>query len=235
MTKSRRNSTIGVFVLFCAAALGGPSPAWATPRSAVTAIEVTAAPNPTHIPLKVGSLSSAIALGLTVGPGATAGELAGSAESAGKDATLTQRVADRELRLGDEFAKAIEEALKKKGLNAFLAGSPVAGQTATARVSVSIEEAGYERRVWGKIGPKLTVRARLYEASSGDRLWGDTYVYDMYAQTLGWTMVRPPEEYGFDEPEDVLAHPDVVVAGLRTGVHMIADHIAEDIVADLDD
>jgi hypothetical protein len=119
----------------------------------VEAIEVTAAPNPTHIPLKVGSLSSAIALGLAVGPGATAGERAGSAESTGKDATLTECVADRELRLGDEFAKAI--------------GSSVAGQTPTARIGISIEEAGYERRVWGKIGPKLTVKARSYEAQSG--------------------------------------------------------------------
>lgn len=116
-----------------------------------------------------------------------------------------------------------------------MASSTGAGQTPTARVGISIEEAGYERRVWGKIGPKLTVRARLYEASSGDRLWGDTYVYDRSAQTLGWTMLRPPEEYGFDEPEDVLAHPDVVVAGLRTGVRMIADQIAEDIASDLDD
>jgi len=207
-------------------------PGYAIPRSSVTNVEVTAPPNPTHIPLKVGDFASAIALGLVMGPGATAGELAGSAEATGADPKLTQSASGQNLRIGDELALAMESALKQKGLNAFAVGTGV--QPPTARIVLIIEEAGYERRVWGKIGPKLTVRVRLLDAASGDRLWGDTYKYDMVAQTIGWTMLRPPEEFGFDEPEDVLAHPDVVVAGLRTGIRMIADRAAEDIVGELD-
>jgi hypothetical protein len=233
MISLRRHVLYWTLALLCALTIASAAPSRATPRSAVGAIEVTAPPNPTHIPLKVGNLSTAIALGLAVGPGATSGELAGSAEASGKDTSLSARAAERDLRLGDEFALAIEGALKAKGLNAFLAG--VAGQSPTARLTIEIMEAGYERRAWGKIGPKLTVRARVYDAKSGDRLWGDTYKYDMYAQTLGWTMLRPPEEYGFDEAEDVLAHPDVAIAGLRKGVQMIADEIAKDVVEDLDD
>ena len=208
------------------------APGHAIPRSSVASIEVTAPPNPTHIPLKVGDFASAIALGLVVGPGATAGELAGSAETSGADPKLSQRLNGEDLRIGDELAQAMETALKQKGLNAFGAGGNA--QQPTARIVLIIEEAGYERRVWGKIGPKLTVRVRLLDATSGDRLWGDTYKYDMVAQTIGWTMLRPPAEFGFDEPEDVLAHPDIVVAGLRTGIRMIADRAAEDIAGELD-
>ena len=108
-------------------------------------------------------------------------------------------------------------------------------QAPTARLELIIEKAGYERRVWGKIGPKLTVRVRVYEAASNDRAFADTYKYDMSAQTIGWTMLRPPEAFGFDEPEEVPAHPEVVVAGLRKGIEMIAERAAEDIVRELED
>src|SRR6185437_2511500 len=107
-------------------------------------------------------------------------------------------------------------------------------QQPTAKVAFIVEEAGYERRVWGKIGPKLTVRVRLLDAASNDRLWGDTYKYDMVAMTIGWTMLRPPEQYGFDEPADVLAHPDLAVEGLRTGIRMIADRAADDLIGEID-
>src|SRR3954462_3443322 len=83
------------------------APAHAVPPSAVASIEVTAPPNPTHIGLRVGDFGSAIALGLVVGPGATAGELAGSAEASGADPKLTERMAQQNLRIGDELAQAM--------------------------------------------------------------------------------------------------------------------------------
>lgn len=205
----------------------------AAPRTALSVVEVAPPPNPTHIPLRVGNLSSAIALGIVVGPGATAGELAGSAASSGRDPKLSQRMAEQNLRIGDELALAMEASLRRHAFNAFVTGA--SAQAPTARVVFEIEEAAYERRVWGKIGPKLTVRVRVFDTATGDRLFADTYTYDMYAQTIGWTMLRPPPEYGFEEPEEVLAHPEIVAAGFRTGIRMIADRAADDIVDELDD
>ena len=235
MNNSRRRALAIRFVLSCAAALAVAAPGHAMPRSVMAAIEATAPPNPEHIPLKVGDFGSAIALGLIVGPGATAGELAGSAEASGKDPKLSERLAGQKLLIGDALAQAMVGALKKRGFNAFSKGGAAQPQPPTARLELIIEEAGYERRVWGKIGPKLTVRVRVYEAASNDRVFADTYKYDMSAQTIGWTMLRPPEEFGFDEPEEVLAHPEVVVAGLRKGIEMIAERAAEDIVGEMED
>jgi hypothetical protein len=233
MTESIRDSL--VFGLALIALLIQGTTVHAMPRSSLASIHVVAPENPTHIPLRVGSLSSAIALGLTAGPGATAGELAGSAGASGRDTKLTESVAGKNLRMGDELAKAIADALQRKGFGAAVATSGQQPQSPTARLTASIEEAAYERRAWGKIGPKLVVQVRVHDVASGDRLFADTYKYDMYAQTIGWTILRPPPEYGFEEAEEVTAHPEIVVAGFRTGFQMIADRVADDIVSELDD
>lgn len=232
MSHTRRFARISRLTLLIFSAAFS-APADAAPRALLNAIEVTAPANPTHLPLKVGNFGSAIALGLFVGPGATAGELAGSAEASGRATKLTESLAGQNLRVGDELAQAMEAALKQRSFNAFAAGA--SQQPPSVRIVFEIEECGYERRVWGKIGPKLTVRVRVFDITNNDRVFGDTYKYDMYAQTLGWTMLRPPEEYGFEDADSVLAHPDVVAAGIRTGIRMIAERAAEDIVGEFDD
>ena len=208
--------------------------ALAYPASVLASVDVEAPENPAQIPLRVGNLSSAIAMGLVAGPGATSGVLAGSATASGRDTRLSENAASQNLRVADELAAAICDALKRKGFNAQPRSNAAQAQPATARITFTIEEVAYERRAWGKIGPKLTVRVRAYESPSDDRIFSDTYKYDMYAQTLGWTMLRPPEQYGFDEADDVLAHPDVAIAGLRTGITMIADRLVDDFLADVD-
>lgn len=203
----------------------------AYPASSLASIQVVAPPNPTHITLKDGDAVTAIALGVLFGPGATAGDLVGSAKESGRDPSLSQKMAEQNLRIGDELAQAMESALKQRGYNASVAAVP---QSPTTRIVFIIEEAGYERRVWGKVGPKLTVRVRLLDAVSGSNLWRDTYKYDLVAMTIGWTMLRPPEQYGFKEPGDVLAQPGLAVEGLRTGIRMIADRAASDMLEDVD-
>ena len=137
-----RRHVLGSALAFLGIAFLAVSPGYAIPRSSVTSIEVTAPSNPAHIPLKVGDFASAIALGLLVGPGATAGELAGSAEASGADPKLSQNMSGQNLRIGDELAQAMEVALKQKGLNAFASGG---SQPPTAKIVFIIEEAAYER------------------------------------------------------------------------------------------
>lgn len=215
------------------AAAAAPSYTAARAESAPSSVQIDVIPteNPDKIPLRVGNLGSAILLGLAIGPGAASGELAGSAASSGKANTLSERVAPYNLRMADEFAAAMAKALQQHGVDAAVQGS--AARAATMRLTYSFEEVAYERRARGKIGPKMVVRIRVRDAASDDRLFGDTYMYDMYAQTIGYTILRPPEEVGFDEADEVLAHPDRVVEGFRIGFKLIAEEAAKDIVEEL--
>jgi hypothetical protein len=195
-------------------------PAYAIPLAAVANIEVTAPPNPTSLDLRDGNTESVVAIG---GSALDASTSADASVAAGSPSRL---------HIGDELAQAMAAALKEHGLN--VSAPATAPQSQTAKVAFVIEEAGYERRVWGKIGPKLTVRVRLLDAGSGDRLWGDTYKYDRAAMTIGWTMLRPPDQYAFESMDDVTAHPETVTEGLRTGIRMIAERAAEDLIGEID-
>lgn len=218
-------------LMFAAVIVLGSNTAHADTPATPIHIDVMPTANPDQIPLRVGNLGSAILLGLAFGPGATSGELAGSANASGRATTLSERVAPFNLRMGEEFASAMATALQQRGVDAAVQGS--AARAPTMRLTFSFEEIAYERRVWGKIGPKMVVRIRVRDAASDDRLFGDTYMYDMYAQTIGYTILRPPEEVGFEDSDQVLAHPDRVVEGFRIGFRMIAEEAAKDIVEEL--
>jgi hypothetical protein len=79
------------------------------------------------------------------------------------------------------------------------------------------------------------IRFRLFDATSRDKLLGNTYIYDLYAKTIGWSVVRPPEEFGLDKPDDLQARPDVILSAMRKGIDLIASQIATDILADVEE
>ena len=139
--------------------------------------------NPVHYGLAVGDVWLAITLGAVVGPGATAGELAGSSVTSGRATALDQALASQPLMLGDELGRAVEEALKQDGYDVaqpsvkrgsradILSDLRSSAPDADAALILTIDKNTYERRVWGKIGPHLVVTARLTDASSGRQLF----------------------------------------------------------------
>jgi len=205
-------------------ALVSPMSAKATPRAAIAVVEVLGAGNPDHVALRDGTFSGEIAIGAAV---------ATSTGNAAADPNLKARAALQTLRLGDELAAAVQKALAAKGVPAYIAGE-ASHPWPTSSLQLTIDDTRYERRGEGKIGPNLVVRFRLYDATSRDKLLGNTYIYDLYAKTLGWSVVRPPDEFGLDKPEDLQTKPDVVLAALHKGVDMIAAQIASDILADVE-
>ena len=215
-------SGLGLAVVL--AAQLSPVPALATPRAAVAVVEVLGAGNPDHVALRDGTFSDEIAIGAAV---------AAMSDAATKDPKLDERAQLQKLKLGDELAIAVQKALVAKGMTAYIAGDS-SHPWPTSSLQLSIDDTRYERRGEGKIGPNLVIRFRLYDATSRDKLLGNTYVYDLYAKTIGWSVVRPPEAFGFDKTEDLRAHPDVILSALRKGVDMIAGQIASDIMADVE-
>lgn len=202
-----------------AATLGVAQPAVATPRAAIAVVEVMGPPNPETISLRDGTFSTEIAIGAAAGAGSTPA-----------DPSKLQN-----LKLGDELGVAVQKAFAAKGVVAYLTGADP-HPWPTSSLQISIDDARYERRLEeNKIGPNLLVRFRLYDGTTRDRLVGDTYMYDMYAQTIGRTILRPPAEFGFDKPEELQAHPEVILAALRKGIDMIAQQIVADIMADIDE
>ncbi|MEQ1753303.1 MAG: hypothetical protein ABL973_04140 [Micropepsaceae bacterium] len=214
MTTARIQGIVGAFVVM-AAALGAAAPSYATPRAALAVVEVLAPGNPEQVEVRDGTFSTEIAIG-------------GAATTPADQAKL------QNLKLGDELAVAVQKALIAKGLSAYVTGTDP-HPWPTSSLQLSIDDTRYERRLEGKIGPNLLIRFRLYDATSRDKLASDTYTYDMYAKTIGRTILRPPEEFGFDKPEDLTAHPEVVLAAMRRGLDMIAAQIATDILADMDE
>jgi hypothetical protein len=210
---------IGLALAAMAAMLTLVTPVVATPRAAIAVVEVMGPPNPETIALRDGKFSSDIAIGAAAGAGSTPA-----------DPSKLQN-----LKLGDELGLAVQKAFAAKGVVAYLTGADP-HPWPTSALQISIDDARYERRLEeSKIGPNLLVRFRLYDGTTRDRLAGDTYMYDMYAQTIGRTILRPPEEFGFDKKEDLQAHPEVMLAALRKGIDMIAQQIVTDILADIDD
>ncbi|MDZ4738702.1 MAG: hypothetical protein SGJ03_02225 [Alphaproteobacteria bacterium] len=205
--------------LTLAAILGVAQPAAATPRAAIAVVEVMGPPNPETISLRDGKFSSEIAIGAAAGAGSTPA-----------DPSNLQN-----LKLGDELGVAIQKAFAAKGVVAYLTGADP-HPWPTSSLQISIDDARYERRLEeSKIGPNLLVRFRLYDGTTRDRLIGDTYMYDMYAKTIGRTILRPPAEFGFDKSEELQAHPEIILAALRKGIDMIAQQIVTDIMADIDE
>lgn len=185
-------------------------------------IAVVGPANPTDYGLAVGNLGTAVAIGLAgVGGGAAGGMLAGSLASSGRASTLTDALASQNLRLGDELNTAVEAALKQDDYDIIPQGD--AQSTVDATLTLEIQQSKYERRVWGKIGPHVVIVATLADATSGRKLFARIYWYDMYSANLGLNKIlRPDDKYGFDNAEDVLAHPDIAAAGFRAIIPMIA-------------
>lgn len=209
---------IGLTLAAMATMLAVAQPAVATPRAAIAVVEVMGPPNPETLSLRDGSFSSEIAIGAAAVTGSTPA-----------DPSKLQN-----LKLGDELGLAIQKAFAVKSVVAYLTGAdPHPSPTST--LQISIDDARYERRLEeNKIAPNLLVRFRLYDGTTRDRLIGDTYMYDMYANTIGRTNLRPPAEFAFDKPQDLQAHPEIILAGFRKGIDMIAQQIVTDILADID-
>jgi hypothetical protein len=221
MAQVQMQSAIGLAFAATAAWLGATMPSLATPRAAIAVVEVLGPGNPEQVAVRDGTFSTEISIG--------------AAQGASKDQKLTDQAALQQLKLGDELAVAVQSAFKAKGVVAYIAGADP-HPWPTSSLQLSIDDTRYERRLEEhKIGPNLLIRYRLYDATSRDRLIGDTYIYDMYAKTLGRSILRPPAEFTFDKPEDLKAHPEVILAALRKGIDMIAEQIVTDIMADIDE
>lgn len=182
------------------------TPALAGVPVTVNRIAIIGPENPTEIRLEVGGWASAI--GVAMG-GAVGGALAASKEN-GQMPILA------DFRLGDEMKTAITKALEEDGYTI------VPEDQADAVLILKMGDCKYVRRVWGLIGPRITMESELRDRLTGKRLFSRDYKYDMH--TLGMTgQLTPEDKYGFDTIEDVQAHPDVVAAGLRAALPMIAE------------
>jgi len=207
---------------------------------AIRQIALAGPANPAQYNLAVGDLGGAIMMGTAVGAGAAAGTLAGSMTDREKAPTFTAAMAAQHLALGDELAAAISQALSGNGYavhriaparrrpEALLDGNAELTAGDDALLDLAIEKSTYERRVWGKIGPSLTIRLRLTEAHTARVLLQKTYRYDLYSATIGYTILRPPPEYGFADAADVMADPPRAAAGFRAVIPLVvADLVAQ--------
>jgi hypothetical protein len=194
---------------------------------AIKSIAIEATANPTHFGLAVGDVGTAIAEGVAIGPGASAGILAGSLAGSAKAETLTDVLAPQNLRLGDELPEAVGSALKRDGYDIGML-KPMAIATSDAVLDLQFFESTYERHVWGKIGSHLVIATTLRDRISRRKLFYRIYRYDMHMISIPPTLgLTPKDEYGFDEPDQVLTHPDIVAAGFRAAIPMIAADIAQ--------
>lgn len=179
--------------------------------------------NPTHYRLSVGDVASSVALGLAFGPAAAAGNLQGSLKDSGDQTNLDKAVAPRNLAFGDEMVQAARAVVEGDGY------SVVDGGTADATLTFDIQDISYERRVWGQIGPHVVVEVTLVDSATHDTLFSHIYWYDMHGiGSFGrLTLLDPDEKYGFDDQSEVLAHPEIVIAGFRAMIPMMLDDLAQ--------
>ena len=206
----------------------------ASPRSvsnndlqAIKSVTIIGPQNPDHIGLGVGDLGSAVAAGTGIGPGAAAGVLGGSVAGSEKQPYLTEALRPQGLRLGDEISAAAFATLRQQGYEVRMPESAGA-ESSDAVLDLRIDQIAYERRVWGLIGPKLALDVKLTERASGRTLFYQIYLYDLHTISLGPSLgLTPDEKYGFERPEDVLSHPEVVVAGFRAAIPMIMSHLGQ--------
>jgi hypothetical protein len=203
------------FVLFAVAisllaTSTGPS-AWAAVPANITRIAIVGPDNPTEIKLDVGGWTSAI--GIAMG-GAVGGAMASARQ---KD----QMPILEDFKLGDQMHTAIATSLEEIGYTVVPAGDA----EPDAVLTLTLADCKYVRRVWGLIGPRITMDAELKDRATGKSLFSRSYKYDMH--TLGLTgQLTPEDKYGYKNIEDVRAHPEVVAAGLRAAIPMIAADLA---------
>lgn len=188
--------------------------------------------NPARYNLVQGSFSDS-GLSGAAGVGAVAGTLAGSMNDQTNAQNFTAAMQAQNLALGDELARAVRDGLAANGydiaqikqqrrkstelLDSYAGIDPAAD----AVLDIAIEQSTYERRVWGKIGPSLTINARLVDPRTSRRLLQRTYRYDFSSATIGYTILRPPSRYGFDTISDVMANPQLAAEGFRAVIPMI--------------
>jgi hypothetical protein len=163
--------------------------------------------------------------------GLWAGEFLGDLndyQKAAKENELTVALAQQNLLLGDEINAAMKAALTQSGISV-APDANGAYPPGSAKLAIEIEKSTYERRRWGPVGPHLVIHVKLTDATSKRSLFSRTYVYDFYSLTLTYEILRPEEKYGFEEPEDVLKHPDVAAAGFRAAIPMLVDDVVKEI------
>jgi hypothetical protein len=220
----------GFALLVAACATQNISPA---DMQSVHRIVIAGPENPVRYNLVQGDPTGAGGIGGAAGIGAIAGATAGSMNNQTNAPSFTAAMLQQNLALGDELARAIRDGLVANGYETGSVKPPrrkatdlldsYAGMDSAADtiLDIAIEQSTYERRVWGKIGPSLTIHARLVDAKSERRLLQRTYRYDFSAATIGYTLLRPPPEFGFDTMADVMADPARAAAGFRAAIPMI--------------
>ncbi len=220
----------GLALLVAACASQNISPA---DVQSVRRIVIASPENPVRYNLVQGDPTGAGGIAGAAGVGALAGSIAGSMNNQTNAPSFTAAMMQQNLALGDELARAIRDGLAANGYEIgsvkpqrrkatdLLDSYAGMDSAADAILDIAIEQSTYERRVWGKIGPSLTIHARLVDAKSERRLMQRTYRYDFSAATVGYTLLRPPPEFGFDAIADVMADPARAAAGFRAAIPMI--------------
>lgn len=234
MHKVRRFAFLGITFLLAACASQNMRPEDA---QAIKRILIAGPENPAQYILVKGDISGAVGMGVAIGAPAAAGVLAGSMHDRQHAHSFTEAMKQQNLALGDELAAALENGLTQSGYDVAKAHphrrSPAALMESYAGLNapfdavldLAIEHNSYERRAWGKIGPSLTIQARLVDPRTARALMQRTYRYDPYAATIGYTILRPPAEYGFDDIPDVMADPAKAAAGFRAVIPMIVQDV----------
>ncbi|MEK9970425.1 MAG: hypothetical protein VW600_14890 [Ferrovibrio sp.] len=222
-----RLAAIALAVSACATQNMSPADA-----NSISRIVLAGPENPARYNLVQGSFSDSGLAG-AAGIGSIAGTLAGSMNDQGNAAGFTATMQAQNLALGDELARAVSDGLAANGYTVatakpqrrktteLLDSYAGIGSGADAILDIAIEHSTYERRVWGKIGPSLTINARLVDARTSRRFLQRTYRYDFSSATLGYTLLRPPPEFGFDTMGEVMANPERAAAGFRAVIPMI--------------
>ena len=210
----------GLFILTCS----GPAESRSlssNDAARIRTISITTTGNPTHYRLSVGDVSTAIALGIAVGPGAAGGTLQGSLNASGQQTKFDAALAPQNLALGDEMVEMARATVERDGYTV------VKGDAADAVLTFDIQDISYERRVWGLVGPHIVVEVTLTDSTTRKILFTHIYWYDMHG--LGsfgrTTQIHPDEKYGFDDENEVLAHPEIAVAGFRAMIPKMLDDL----------
>ena len=185
----------------------------------IRTISVRNTGNPSHYRFFVGNWI--VAAGAPI-LGAAGGVLVGlDAAASDRGTALDEALATQHLMLGDEMVGAAEAALKDDGYDV-----AKTGDVADATLVFDIQDVGYVRRVYGLIGPRLIVQAMLTNNQTGKAVYSRLYWYDMHAVGIGKKVLDPDEKYGFENPSDVLTHPETVAAGLRAMIPLMIGDLA---------
>lgn len=75
--------------------------------------------------------------------------------------------------------------------------------------------------------PQIAVDVKLISAQSKEVLYSEQIMFGYHNPFMSATDIDAPEQYFFDNFSVFISKPDQVVAGLKSGISIVADHIGQ--------